>query len=1049
MKTKLRWILSCVLLLSSFIVLAQSKTVTGNVTDDNGIPLPGVNIIIKNTATGTQTDFDGNYTIQAINGNVLVFSYVGFSSQEITVTNATSSINVIMKESADELDEVLVTALGIKKEKKALGYAVTALDADDLQQRANGDITKILRGKAAGVDVINASGLSGAGSSILIRGLSTTGDNQPLYVVDGVRFNSNTNGTGFSGTSRSLDIDPNNIESVNVLRGLNATTLYGADGKNGVIVITTKAGKLGGNFNKKNEINVTVSTFVNDIASLPDYTNQRGQGYYDAYYNFFGNWGATFGRPNFGNIDSQGQVSHPYALNSPIFNDGFPDQADARVDYRDYQSQENFFQTGIVKNINVSANGGSENFGYNVSYSNLDDEGFLPGNKLDRDAIAIGGNAKFSNNFSVSSTLNYVNTNFRSPFTGPIFTGLLNTPKSIDLAGFPSQHPITGEEINFQNDGGASNPYWYLNNSGIEEEVNRAFGQISASYNFSEKLSATYRYGIDVSVEQRKSFVNRGSTGGAEVTGALTTSTRRQTVTNHTLLLNYDNRFFDDKFGISANIGGDVFSEENVLDGANSTQQTVFGQFTHNFFSASQGFNSQRRLNRPGVFAQATFDYDNIVYVTANGRNDWTSNFNNNSQFYPGLGISFLPTSAFEGLKGNALNYLKLRAGYGTSAEFSVPAPGGGVLTFPTSQTIASNSNAFITANGDVISTDAISNTLANENIGPSIIEEIEFGIESKLINNRVTLDASYYKRTTSDLIFFTSFDPSTGFTGGPQNINEFQSDGIELNLNIKVFDNENFSWDIGGNFTKTDSEVTELDVDQFQFASAGGQLGNYLIEGQPVGIILGSIVQRDENGNLLNNGREYSVDPEAAILGDPTPDWTASGFTAINYKNISLTANLQYRKGGAIYSSTARSLLGRGLTTDTDGLQNAGFVLPGINTDTDLPNDIVISTGDAYFNLYNNGPDEFGIFDGTTIRLQEVALTYRFSDKALEKTPFGNMSISLVGENLYYKAINIPDGLNIDTNSIGTGVNSNGAGIELGVSPSSRRIGVSIKTSF
>ncbi|WP_114492608.1 SusC/RagA family TonB-linked outer membrane protein [Candidatus Ulvibacter alkanivorans] len=1043
MKTKLCRIISVFLLLATQIVLAQEKTISGTVTDNNGLPLPGVNIIVKNTTNGTQSDFDGNYSIVASVGETLVFSYVGFTSQEVPVTQNTNTINISLDESAAELDEVLVTALGIKKEKKALGYAVTALDAEDLEQRATGDITKILRGKAAGVDVINASGLSGAGSSIVIRGLSTTGDNQPLYVVDGVRFNSNTNGTGLSGTSRSLDIDPNNIASVNVLRGLNATTLYGADGKNGVIVITTKAGQLGGNFNKKNEVSVTVSTFINEIASLPDFTDERGQGYYDAYYNFFGNWGATFGRPNYGNIDAQGQTSHPYALNSPVFVDGFPDQEDARVDYRNYKSQENFFETGLVKNINVSVNGGTENVGYNLSFSNLDDEGFLPGNKLDRNAIALGGNAKLSNNFSVSSTLNYVNTKFTSPFTGPIFTGLLNTPRSIDLAGFPSQHPLTGEEINFQNDAGASNPYWFVNNSGINEEVNRAFGQISTTYNFSDNFTATYRYGIDVSIEQRKVFVNRGSTGGANVDGALTTSTRRQTVTNHTLLLNYENRFADDMFGIQANIGGDVSRNEETFDGANSSEQTVFGQFNHDFFTASQGFNSQFAINRPGIFAQATFDIDNFLYITGNARNDWTSNFIDNSQFYPGVGVSFLPTAAFEGLKGDALTYLKLRAGYGSSAEFSVPGS-----IYPTSQTINSNPNSFVTANGDVIAIDAIDNSLANQEIGPSLVEEIEFGIESKFFNNRVTLDASYYTRTTTDLIFNTNFDPATGFTNGPQNINEFESDGIELNLNVKVFDTENFGWDIGGNFTKTDSEVTELDVDQFQFAGSG-ELGNYLIKGQPVGIILGSIVQRDENGNLLNNGREYAVDPEIAIIGDPTPDWVASFFTAMNYKNLSLTANLQYRQGGDIYSSTARSLLGRGLTTDTDGLQNAGFILPGINTDTNMENDVVISTGDAYFNLYNNGPDEFGIFDGTTIRLQEVALTYRFSDKALDRTPFGNMSISLVGENLYFKAINIPDGLNVDTNSIGTGVNSNGAGIELGVSPSSRRVGVSIKASF
>ncbi|MFT6049932.1 SusC/RagA family TonB-linked outer membrane protein [Patiriisocius sp. Uisw_047] len=1045
MKTTFYYVIGLFFMLSASIGLAQEKTVTGLVQDSGGLPLPGVNILVKGTSTGTQSDFDGNYTIKSAVGQTLIFSYIGFLSQEFAVTAATNSITVSLNEDAAQLDEVIVTALGIKKEKKALGYAVTALSSEDLENKANGDITKILRGKAAGVNVINASGLSGAGSSINIRGISTTGDNQPLYIVDGVRFNSQTNGSGFSGTSRSLDIDPNNIESVNVLRGLNAATLYGSDGRNGVIVITTKAGKLGGNRNKKTEVTVTASTFVNEIASLPDFTNQRGQGYYDAYYNFFGNWGATFGRTDHGNIDSLGQTSHPYALNSPVFVDGFPDQEDARVDYKNYKSQENFFKTGVVKNINVAVNGGSENVGYNVSYGNLADEGFLPGNNLSRNSISLGGNANLSNKFSVSTTLNYSNTDFTSPFTGPIFTGLLNTPRSIDLAGFPSQHPLDGREINFQNASGASNPYWYVNNSKIDEEVDRTYGQISATYAFNDKFTATYRYGLDTSIEQRRTFINRGSTDASNITGGLTTSTRRQVYTNHTLILNYETRFKDDFFGFGINGGADVFRNEESLEGSSSTEQTVFGRDQHGFFAASAGFSNEYAINRPGVFTQLTFDIDRYLYLTASARNDWTSNYVDNSQFYPGLGLSFIPTAAFEGLKSDALTYLKLRAGYGSSAIFDIP----GGNRYPNTQLLSSTANAFVAANGDVINTDSVSNNLANSELGPALVTEIEFGVEAKLFKNRVSLDASYYTKKTTDLIFNRELDPATGFTDSPLNVNEFESSGIELEMNVTVIKTENFSWDIGGNWTATDSEVTDLDVDEFRFTDAGGDLGNYLIEGQPVGVIKGSVVATNEAGQLLTNGRQYEIATDAEILGDPNPDWVGSFFTALQYKSLSLTGNLQYRQGGAIYSTTARSLLGRGLTTDTDNLQNVGYVLPGYNTITESENDIVISAGDAFFNEYNNGADEIGIYDGSTIRLQELALTYTFTDKALDKTPFGKFSISLVGENLYYNAINTPDGLNLDPNSIGTGVNSNGAGIEGGTSPSSRRIGFNVKASF
>src|SRR5690606_9553934 len=392
-------------ILSISMVNAQQKTISGTITDENNLPLPGVNILVQNTTNGTQSDFDGKYTITANVGEVIEFSYVGYHPQSTTILATTNEINIKMVVDASELDEVVITALGIRKEKKALGYAVTALSSEDIEQRATGDLTKILKGKAAGVDIISVSGLSGSASSINIRGLISTGNNQPLFVVDGVPFNSVTNGDGLSGTSRSLDIDPNNIESVNVLKGLSATALYGSDGRNGVILITTKAGT--SKFqNKKTEISVTASTFVNDIANLPDFTNTRGQGYYNAYYNFFGNWGATFGVWNYGNIGPDGTIEHPYSVNSPIFRDGFPHLVGTRVAYKDYKSQENFFKSGIVKNISVSASGGSENFSYNASVGNMEDEGFMPENNYRRTVVSVGGSGKLSNKFTVSGTLN-------------------------------------------------------------------------------------------------------------------------------------------------------------------------------------------------------------------------------------------------------------------------------------------------------------------------------------------------------------------------------------------------------------------------------------------------------------------------------------------------------------------------------------------------------------------------------------------------------------------------------------------------------------------
>ncbi len=1042
MKTKFNGVLTLLLALVVQFSFAQERSISGVVSDGLG-PISDITVLVKGTDNGTVTDFDGNYTINAKTGDIIVFSHISYQTME-QVVGASNTVSVTLSDAGNQLEEVIVTALGIKKEKKSLGYAVTNLNAEDIEERATGDIAKILRGKAAGVDIISASGLSGAASSVVLRGLTSFGNNQPLYVVDGVRFNSSTTGSGFNSTSRSLDIDPNNIASINVLKGLSASALYGSAGVNGVIVITTKAGKKGVNKKKKTEVTISAGTFINKIASLPEYTNERGQGYYNAFYNFFGNWGAPFDTPGINNINENGQVPHPYTLNSPVFNDGFPDQDGSFADYRNFKSQENFFDTGVVTNINVNVNGGNEKASFNLSVGNTDDEGFIPGNSLTRKTISIGGNADLTNKLNISSTLNYSDVSFNTPDVFGIFNGLLNTPRNIDLAGFPNQHPLTGEEISFQNS--ISNPYWLINNTNRNQEVNRTFGQISANYGINDNLSFTYRYGFDISIDERLQYENRGRVA-ATVNGFFLTSTLRETLNNHTFLLNYDNRFSDDKFGLSVNTGVDLTREEFNFNSTTSTEQTVYSLLEHQFFAEQIAVSLNGARNIPGIFMQFTFDINRYLYLTGSARNDWTSNFVDNSQFYPGLGLSFIPTAAFEGLKSDAVNFLKLRASFGSSASFGPFGLQAGNESFPINQVLGQNSNAFDNGNG-AITTNSISSFLANGALGPALVEEVEFGIESKFWKNRINFEISYFNKVTSNLIFNRDLDPSTGFTDSNRNVNEFKVNGIEIEMDVDIIKSEDFSINIGGNFTTNESEVTELEEERFR-VTGSGTVGNFLIEGEPVNLLLGTVIATDDDGNFLNNGRSYDIAGEIEIIGDPNPDFITSMFTAINYKNLTLTANLQYRKGGDIYSATAASLLGRGLTTDGDGLNNTGFVLPGINTDTGLENTVVISSGDALFNEYIGGPDQFAIFDGTTIRLQEVALRYTFSKKVLNKTPFGGLSISLIGENLYFDAINMPDGLNFDTNTIGTGVNSNGAGIDTADGPSSKRYGINLKLSF
>jgi TonB-linked SusC/RagA family outer membrane protein len=947
----------------------------------------------------------------------------------------------------------VVTALGIKKEKKALGYATTSLSAGDLQDKANGDISRILMGKAAGVNVVSASGLSGSGTSIIIRGLSGLGDNQPLVVIDGVRFNSATTGSGFSSSSRFADLDPNNIESMNILKGLSASALYGTEGRNGVVVITTKSGSATGKA-KKTEITINSNVVFNEIASLPKFTNQRGQGYYGAYFNYSGNWGATFGEWGTNNVDALGQIRHPYGANSTVFQNAFPDQVNARVDYKNYRSQENFFRQGVAFNNNISINGGGKDTAFNLYFGNLNDQGFMPGNTYRRYNVSIGGTANLTNKFTISGTVNYANIRAEYPFTNTIMGTLFNTPRSIDLAGWPSQHPTTGQEISFN--GSSANPYWYLNNAGIGEVVNRIYGQLSATYKFNSNLNAVYRFGYDNSSTVGRDYLNRGHVATASTaTGTLNSSTVVTDVFNHTLMLNYTKRFFKENIGVDGNVGIDVSQRKGSATVTESTNQTIFGKHEHNFFQNHSASSANYVINRPGYFAQLGLDYKNFLFLSGSVRKEWASNFGeNNSVVYPGISSSLVVTDALKFLKNSkVLSFLKVRAGYGTNADFNTPGStifGGNFTPYPLSQVVGNNPQAFESPNAGLINTNVLSNTLANLALRPAQIIEKEIGVESKFLKNRISLDVSYFNRETKDLIFSRNLDPSTGYTSTLENASAFAIWGWEIETNFKIFDKEDFKWSLGGNFTKIGSKVTELKEDRFILADFGDNFGNYLVLGQPVGVIMGTSIQRDANGNLLvdSPGENYLPTSDVTIIGDPTPDFTLSGFTAIEYKNIRLTANIQYQHGGDVYLTPARNMLGRGLTTDTDGIQGAGFILPGVRPNGTV-NDVVINTGDAYFNFYNLGPDIAGIFDASFIRLQEVALTYSIPEKMLKKTPFGNVTFGLVGENLYMKAINIPKGINADLNATAGGVNGNSSGIIFNNSPSARRFGFNIKLSF
>ena len=1079
MRTKFSGFLTLLLAFVVQLTFAQQKTVSGTVLDETNLPLPGVNVIAKGTTNGVQTDFDGNYTIEVSVGETLVFSYVGYKNVEMPVTATSSDMSFSLELDASVLNEVVVTGFAVKKEKKALGYSVSSIQSESIKESPQTDLTRVLTGKAAGINITTQNGMSGSANKVVIRGTNSfTGDNNALYVIDGVPISNDTNQAGNfvdgnMGSSRSFDIDPNNIERVDILKGLAATTLYGTQGRNGVILITTKSGS-GADRNAKQEIEVSSSLFVNEVSILPDYQNKYGGGFDQAFGWFYSNWGPGFYRDGLGgwgsdpSFDANGTVAHPYstsnflATNYPDYQAQFEGQ---RYDWKPRNSVNEFFRKGLARNISVNARGRSEDgkYGYGMVFSNLDEDGFTPGNNVKRSNLTLSGDAKLNNKFSVRGSMTYTNTNLKTPPVAAsfgsstfgsgssVFGDLFYTPRSIDMFELPFELP-DGGSVYYRQDNAIQHPLWTVKNARFSQLVNRVNGFANISYDISDKFNVFYQASIDNYTENAVDRQNRGGVTGDINTdrGFYETVSTTNTIYDHRVVFSGNNfSFLDDKANMSFTVGATSNSINYSSFGMRSTDQQVFGFFDHSGYTERFQSEFKQRRNIVGVFGQMLLDYDNYLFVNLSGRNDWVSNSIENSLFYPSASVSFVPTSAIEGLSSdNGIKYLKLRAGYGTSANF--------VTGYPTVTLVSLNPQAWNDGNSDITSNTTTS-TIGNRAIRPELFEEIEFGAEGNLFN-RLTFDVSYFERTTNDLIVENQPIPtSTGASFIDNNIGEVQSTGIEADFGLNVvksIDN-GFDWKVNVNYTTFESEVISLGQDTEQVVYAGfTNLGNFATVGDPLGAMYGSRVARDANGNLLVDAAGNYI-PETTTedglvpkIGDANPDFVMNYITTMSYKGLSLSAQFTHVSGGDIYSTYVGSLLGRGLTTDTEDRLGT-YILDGVSADTGLPNNVQINNSDFYFsNGFASPADELQVYDASVVRLQELSLAYALSSKLLENTPFGSVSFKFSGFNLWYDAYNTPEGINFDPNVSGLGA-GNGAGFDFLTGPSSKRYGFSVNATF
>ena len=1040
MKTKFRIILTLFLAFTVQLSFAQQLTVTGTVSDDSGMPLIGATVAIAGTSTGTTSDFDGNYSIKANQGDVLSVSYVGYSSQDITVGTSTT-VNVTLAPD-NSLEEVVVTALGIKRDEKALGYSVQSIKGEGMTEARESNISNALSGKIAGVQVTGTSGSVGASSRIVLRGNSSiTGNNEPLYVVDGVPIDNRSYGNaGSSGgvdlPNGAADINPDDIESVTVLKGPNAAALYGLRAGNGVIVITTKRGSAGKKFSVSVNSNIT---FSNPLL-LPNYQNSYGQGGDPSYFEYVN--GASGGVGD-GVDESWGpplDVGLEFVQWDSQLYSGQPLPWISRPN-----NVRDFLDTGVNTSNNVSLS--NENF--RLSIGNSEELGMVPNTSLEKITIGLSGSIELGERMTAAVSLNYFNIdsgnlpisgyNNENPFQQFIWSARNVDFQSLrDWRSFPLAPVGTAAEgtplnwnHNFQN-----NPYWVLETNLNTFSKDRLIGSIDLNYDLTDWMSLSTKIGTDSYSQLETQRQAIGSNNAQN--GSYFEIQRRFEEINASALLTI-NKAISEDIGFSLSIGGNQMRRTyNAISGYLPSLELPNLYNLSNLqtgATASIGSNlSEQEIS--SAYAYGQFSYKEMVFLDFTARNDWASILPvaNNSFFYPSVAGSLLISKMVD-LSAAKIDFLKVRGGW--SEVGSTGALGAYAIN-----------STFGLANTGFGNQGYSPNTQYNPNLKAETVTGVEFGLDARLFANRVRLSATYYDQLSEDLLVPIQVSSSTGFTNSWDNIADMSNKGIEIQLGATIIDKGDFSFDVDLNWAQNESEVTSLGgLDTYVL---GGQWGVSLEArpGLPYGSIVGRDFSRTDDGQVIYSNGLPVIDSTQKVLGNIAPDWTGGANFSFKYKNFSLAALVDAKIGGDVHSMTyswgryagtlEESLIGRETGVVGNGVRadgNGGFV----------PNDVTVSAKSFNQASYSNSVESSAIFDASYVKLRQVTFGYSVPSKFLDKVPFESMKVSVVGRNLALLYKNAP---HIDPE---TGFSSSNGeqGQEFGQYPSARTIGFNVNLKF
>ncbi len=1015
---KKRLMLLLITCLSVGMVMAQNSTVRGVViSEEDGLPVVGASVVVEGTTTGTITDFDGNFELEVpVSAKTLVVSYIGMRTQHVPIKGS-GPLHIVLLPDTQTLDEVVVTAMGISREKKALGYAVQDIKADKLTQAANANLAGALQGKVSGMEITPSSGMPGASSQITIRGArSFSGNNAPLYVIDGMPISSSSDvntdaknngsikGTDFA--NRAVDIDPNDIESINILKGQAASALYGIRASNGVIVITTKSGK-----GMKGKPQVTFSSNVSfdKVSRYPEVQTTYAQGTGGVFNPMSStSWGPkisdlsndpTYGGnvPNqYNNYDTsktQGMYYVQQRANAGLYPWQKP---------QSYDNIRDFFQTGVTWNNSFNIAQATETTNYSFSLGSSNQSGIIPTTGMKRYNAKATIETKLNEHFTTGFNANYVNTSITKMPTANdgVLATVYPAAPNYDLKGIPSHYandPYT--QNTYRSTGGFAAAYWMLDNTDFTEKTSRfygnAYGNFKTKFNTeNHTLNVKYQLGTDAYTTHYSDVWGYGHKGSNR-NGQIENYGWTNVTFNSLLTANYDWKI-NDEWTLNALLGNE-FVQDNKKYYDQYGSSFNFPGWNHIANAAIKDSDEKQITNRTvGFFGSVSASYKSILFLTVTGRNDYVSTMpsKNRSFFYPSVSAGFVLTE-LEPLKHNPiLSFAKLRASFAEVGQagdylnnyYYVPAYGGGFYAITPIIYPINGINGFVPYF-----------VIYDPKLKPQNTRSYEIGVDLNFLDNRIGLTYTYSRQNVTDQIFEVPLAGSTGAQSMLTNGGKIHTNAHELTLTYNAIRRQNINWDLGLNWSKVDNYVDEL-APGVESIFLGGFVTPQVRAGigDKFPVIYGTSYLRNDRGQLIVDEKGMPQAGEAKVIGQVSPDFKMGFNTTLRLYRFTINAVLDWKQGGQMYSGTNGLLDFYGVSKKSGNRENS-FIVDGVKADG-TKNDIVISGPSGYEAYYTaiNSIDESSIYNSSFIKLRELSVSYQ----ALNK-PHLNLTVNAFARNL------------------------------------------------